>query len=244
MRLWIILFLFIVTAQSKTINVAVAANVAYAMKPLVHAFKEKNKDTQVNVILGSSGKLAAQIMHGAPYGVFLSANMTYPQELYENKIAVEKPVIYAQGALVLLGRKNYDFSKGLMLLADKNIQKIAIGNPKTAPYGVAAVEALKYAKLYTLLKPKFVYGESISQTLTYAIRMADAGIVAKSLLYSPLVSAHQADKSWTEIPSSYYTPINQGMVLLKETKENRAFYEFMLSQTAKNILQKYGYKAE
>lgn len=228
-----------------TINIAVAANVSYAIDDLKKEFNKSNPDTKVRVILGSSGKLTAQITHGAPYQVFMSANMKYPNSLYEKNLAISKPTVYAKGSLALLSSKKTDFSKGLEILKDKSIRKIAIANPKTAPYGIASIQALKNAQLYKEVKPKFVYGESISQTVAYASRVTDMGIIAKSSLYSPKMKAFKEDINWKEIDSKLYTPISQGIVILKQGKNNKevkAFYDFILSNKAKEIFKTYGYQ--
>jgi molybdate transport system substrate-binding protein len=230
---------------SSEINIAVAANVSYAMAPLVQAFNKVYPKTKVNVILGSSGKLFAQISHGAPYDLFMSANMKYPHRLYEDNLTSEKPVIYAQGALALFSSKVRDLGIGLKILTHTNIKKIAVANPKTAPYGVATQEALKQAKLYDMLKDKIVYGESISQTVIYAKSAADMGIIAKSSLFSQQMSAYKKDVNWVDVDEALYRPIDQGMVLLKNsTHQNEAkmFYNFMQSIKAKEILQSFGYK--
>ena len=226
------------------INIAVAANVSYAMDELKTEFAKTHPDTKVQVTLGSSGKLTAQIKNGAPYGLFMSANMKYPQALYDDKIATTKPVVYAQGALAYLSAKPQDFAQGINLLASDKIQKIAIANPKTAPYGKAAVEAMKKAGIYADAEKKFVYAESISQVVTYALSAADIGFIAKSSLYSPKMSAYKKDVNWAEVDPKLYTPIKQGIVLLKFAKENKeyqAFYDFILSEKAKTIFKKYGY---
>lgn len=230
---------------SSEVTVAVAANVSYAIKPLIETFKQTHPNTNVEVILGSSGKLLAQISHGAPYDLFLSANMQYPNRLYREGFTVGKPVIYAHGALALLAIQPHDFTKGLRVLEDASIHKIAIANPKTAPYGVATKEALEDAGLHEKLKKKFVYGESISQTVFYATSVADIGLVAKSSLFSPQMKKYKESKNWVDVDVTRYTPIVQGMVLLRRRKDNsdvRAFYDFMLSTKAQNILGTYGYK--
>ena len=227
------------------ISIAVAANVSYAIESLKQEFKLEHPETQIQVILGSSGKLTAQIRHGAPYDLLLSANMKYPDALYGEKIAVTVPVTYAQGALAILSVKERNYCAEMYVLKSPDVKKIAIANPKTAPYGVAAVEALKNAKLYEKLKEKFVYGESISQTITYATTAADIGIIAKSSLYSPQMAHFKEAIHWSDVDETLYTPIDQGMVILKRGEGNvevKAFYDFMLSQKAKEILKSFGYK--
>ena len=229
------------------ITIAVAANVSYALDELEAEFAKTNPNTKIRVIVGSSGKLVAQIKNGAPYGLFMSANMRYPQSLYSDGIATTKPTVYAQGALAYLSLKKQDFSKGIALLQDKNITTIAIANPQASPYGKAAVDAMHKAKLYDAIKSKLLYAESISQTVTYALRAADIGIIAKSSLYSPKMSRFQENIDWKTLNPKLYKPINQGIVLLKYAKnsqEYRAFYDFILSQRAKRIFQKYGYRVK
>ena len=229
------------------IKIAVAANVSYAIEPLKKAFYALYPKTNIEVILGSSGKLTAQIKNGAPYELFMSADMQYPEVLYKEGIAVTQPIVYAQGALAYFSVDPQDFTQGIKLLTDDKIQKIAIANPKTAPYGVAAVEALKHAKIYDEVKEKLVYGESISQTVAYATRAADIGLIAKSSLFSPSMVHFKEGVNWSDVEERLYTPIDQGMVILKKAEYNpevKAFYDFMLSGEAKEILKNFGYRVE
>lgn len=226
------------------INIAVAANVSYAFDELKAEFAKTHPQTKIQVTLGSSGKLTAQIKNGAPYGIFMAANMKFPQSLYEDKIAITKPAVYAQGALAYLSAKQQDFSKGIMLLEDNTIQKIAIANPKTAPYGTAAIQAINNAGIYTKVEKKFVFAESISQTVTYATTAADIGMIAKSSLYSDQMKAYKKGVNWEAVDPKLYTPIEQGIVLIRGSEKNpeyKTFYDFILSQKAKEIFRAYGY---
>ena len=242
-----VLILLLITCASlfaQKINIAVAANVSYAIDDLIKEFNKTNPNTKVVVTLGSSGKLTAQIKNGAPFDVFMSANMKYPDALYKDKIAMIKPIVYAQGSLAILSSKKRDFNLGINIITDEKIKKIAIANPKTAPYGKATIEALKNANLYEKVNNKFVYGESISQTVSYAITAADLGFIAKSSLYSPKMKMFEKDINWTDVDSSLYTPINQGIVILKKAENKndaKAFYDFILSAEAKNIFKNFGY---
>lgn len=241
------LVLSIATLSAGEIKIAVAANVSYAIEPLKKAFNTLYPRTHIEVILGSSGKLTAQIKNGAPYELFMSANMKYPEVLYKEGIAVTKPIIYAQGALAYLSVKPQDFTLGMRLLTEDKIQKIAIANPKTAPYGVAAVEALKNANVHDAVKEKFVYGESISQTVTYAMTAADIGLIAKSSLFSHQMADLKEGIHWSDVDETLYTSIDQGMVILKKAEGNpevKDFYDFMLSPKAQEILKNFGYKVE
>ena len=229
---------------ASSIKVAVAANVSYAIEDLKESFYLLYPDIKVDVILGSTGKLTAQVMHGAPYQIFMAANMFYPEKLYAEGFALTKPRVYAQGALAYISRERRDFRQGMKSLLSENIEKIAIANPKTAPYGIAAKEALQKAGVYEKLKPKFVYGESISQTLTYAMKVTDIGIVAKSSLFSPRLLKFKNSEHFSDVNITLYTPIKQGAVILKEGKESadvKAFYSFLYSKKAQDIFQKFGY---
>ena len=244
MKKLLVLIGFALSLSAGSINVAVAANVSYAIDELIAKFRQTYPNTDVKVTLGSSGKLTAQIKNGAPYEMFMAANMRYPQALYGDKIAVTKPLVYAQGSLAYLSAKKLDFSNPMQLLTTDKISKIAVANPKTAPYGKAAIEAMKNAKVYDAVNAKYVYAESISQTVAYAVTAADIGFIAKSSLYSPKMAMYKKGVNWSDVDPKLYTPINQGVVLLKNgenNKEVKAFYEFMLSEKAKKILRAYGY---
>ena len=229
---------------ANTITVAVAANVSYAINELVAEFNKTNPDTKVQVTLGSSGKFTAQIESGAPFDVFMSADMKFPKSLFEKGLATTEPALYAQGSLAMLSSKQLDFSKGINLVTDPNIAKIAVANPKTAPYGTAAVEAMKNANVLDKVESKFVYAESISQAVTYATTAADVGFIAKSSLYDEKMSQYKENINWVSVDPSLYTAIDQGIVVLKNTKEEasaKAFYDFILGEKAKEIFIKFGY---
>jgi len=240
----LIILLLASSLFANKITIAVAANVSYAIDNLIKEFNKTNPNTKVKVTLGSSGKLTAQIKHGAPYDLFMSANMKYPNSLYKDSIAITKPLVYAQGSLAILSSKKRDFSQGINLTKKKAIKRIAIANPKTAPYGITTLEALKNAKIYKDIKKKFIYGESISQTVSYTVRATDIGFIAKSLLYSPRMKKFKENINWISLDTKLYTPISQGIVILKRAQnssEAKAFYDFILSQDAKKIFNSYGY---
>lgn len=226
------------------INIAVAANVSYAIEELIKEFNNTNPNTKVIVTLGSSGKLTAQIKNGAPYNIFMSANMKFPQALYDENIAITKPIVYAQGALAILSAKEINFKNGIDLIKDEKIKKIAIANPKTAPYGAATIEAFENARIYEDIKEKLVYAESISQTVSYTITAANIGFIAKSSLYDKNMAKYKENINWISVDSALYSPINQGIVIISNAKDNqevKAFYDFILSDKSKKIFEKYGY---
>jgi molybdate transport system substrate-binding protein len=243
LKLFIVIFIGTFSVAGN-IQVAVAANVSYAIDELVKEFNVAHPSTKVRVILGSSGKLTAQIKHGAPYEIFMSADMKYPKALYADKIATTEPLVYAEGTLALFSVYKHDFSKGIELLNESDIKRVAVANPKTAPYGMATEEALKQANMYDSVKDKFIFGESISQTVSYAVTAADIGVVATSSLHSKYMTKYKKNLHWKELDSKLYTPIKQGIVMLKKAGDNsevKAFYDFMLSQQAQKILMKFGY---
>jgi len=231
-------------ALAGKINIAIAANVSYAIDDLKKEFNKLYPNIKVNVTLGGTGKLVAQIKHKAPYQILLSANMGYPEALYKSGDAVTRPLVYAQGSLVYLSKKERDFSKVMELLKSNEVKRIAVANPKTAPYGKATFEALEKAGVLEQIKRKFVYAESISQTVTYTTKATDIGFIAKSTLFSPKMKRFKEGKNWADVDPKLYNPISQGVVILKQGEGNAevsAFYAFLFSKKAKEIFESFGY---
>ncbi len=236
-------FILSVPAIAETLTVAVAPNVKYAFDDLQAEFK-KETGIDISPVFSSSGKITAQVRHGAPFDVFMSADMGYPETLYKDGYAAEPPRIYAYGSLVLWTMKDLDMGKGVELLKDSTVEKVAIANPKVAPYGKEAIKVLKYYKLYETVEPKLVYGEDVSQTSLYiASRAADIGLTAKSVVVSPEM---KGKGKWIEIKKDSYDPIAQGVVILKHGRETNAvaaqrFHDFLFSPKARAIFERYGY---
>ncbi|OIR17868.1 molybdate-binding periplasmic protein precursor [mine drainage metagenome] len=231
-------------ASAEPLTVAVAANVKYAFDELAAEFT-KQTGVDVRSVVSSSGKLTAQIKSGAPYDVFLSADMSYPAILYQDGQATSPPKVYANGALVLWTMSDADLSKGVAGLTDSSFKKVAIASPKLAPYGREAIKALDFYKVRAAVEPKLVYGESISQVNQYIdSKSVDVGFTAKSVVLSPEL---QGKGKWVEVPNESYEPIAQGLVILRHGSENngdaaRKFYGFVFSSKAQAIFTKYGYK--
>ena len=144
----------------------------------------------------------------------------------------------------MVSTKGLDLSKGIAVLNDPKVEKIAIANPKTAPYGTASIEAFKNAQLFEKVEPKLVQGDSISQALQFSITAADVGFVNASAFYSDKMKAYKKGVQWVDVDPKLYTPIAQGIVLLKQAENNaeaKAFYDFILSAKAKAIFKNYGY---
>lgn len=238
MKVLLVFYFCFISLFANEIKIAVASNVTYAIKPLIKEFN-KNSNTKVKFVIGSSGKLTTQIRNRAPFDILLSANMKYPEALYKDSIAVEKPKVYAEGNLALFSYKNREL-KDLNII--NSVKRIAIANPKTAPYGKAAYEALNKANLFEKNKKKFVYAENISQTVQYAMTAADIGFIAKASLYSPKMKRFKKDINYIDVDPSLHSPIEQGIAVLNKKKETLEFYNFLFSNEAKNILKSYGYQ--
>lgn len=232
------------TDTDQKLMIAVAANVQYAMKELATTF-EQTYDIKIQTNVSSSGKLTAQIQQGAPFDLFLSANMKYPQTLFDNGYATAEPTIYAYGAIVLWTMKELDLTNDSAFLQAGNFEKLAIANPKNAPYGEQAIRMLENYGLLEQIEPRLVYGESIAQTNQYIMsRACDLGVTAKSVVLSPDL---KDQGQWIEVSSNAYSPIQQGVVITKYGQEHhfeacKAFLDFLFSPEAKTIFKKYGYQ--
>lgn len=223
------------------INIAVAANMQFVMDTLSKVFFNET-DIESNLIISSSGNLTAQILAGAPYDVFLSADMSYPNLLFEEGKAIKPAKTYAYGKLVLWSSKK---KEGLSLNSffEPTVEKIAVANPKTAPYGKATHEVLESLENSEKLSDKWVYGESVSQTNQFIISGGvDMGITSKSTVKSKAIPSRG---TWVEIDTLLYSPIQQGVIIIDRNSiySNLAesFEEFLFSEKAQDILQNFGY---
>lgn len=229
---------------AEPLRVAAAANLMQAMPDLVTAFHETRPGIKVETSFGSSGGLVAQIKHGAPYDVFLSADLDYPQALINTGQASEETlVIFAIGQLVLWSsHAAMDMGDLATTLRAPSLRKIAIANQVTAPYGRAAKQVLEHLGLWTVLQPKLIVAENISQVAQFVDSgNADVGFVALSVLQSPLLADRGARKI---VPASLHSPLVQGAVLTKRGAGNpaaRAFLAFLRSAEARNVFARYGY---
>lgn len=242
----IILLLWLIVPQlyAQTVRVAVAANAQFVMEELEAVF-EKETGVELETIINSSGKITTQIQQGAPFDVFLSADMHYPDVLFKEGLTTAAPKIYAYGALVVWGIGATKPTIDLLFLTQPSIKKIAIANPKLAPYGVAAQEALRHYGLFEKTQSKWVMGESISQVNQYILSQAvEVGFTAKSVVLDPSL---KGQGTWIEIDPRTYSPIAQGVVLLKKKNAEpslaaRRFYDFLFSKRAQAIFRKFGYR--
>ena len=218
------------------LTVAVAANALVPVKELARAFTDAGGG-EVRVVSGSTGKLYAQIVQGAPFDVFLAADRERPARLFKKGLTDGEPFTYAQGTLVLWTPKAADLNgAGMDVLKEKRFNRIAIANPRTAPYGRAAMEALESAGLVAAVGSKLVYGESVSQAFGFARSgNADAAIVALSTVTG-------TGGAYAVILAGDHSPILQDGVVLKDApKAARDFITFMKGP-GRAVFAKYGYK--
>jgi molybdate transport system substrate-binding protein len=233
-------------ADRGSVSIAAAANFVYALDALNAAFKRVAPTVKVTSTTGASGALFAQIKYGAPFDVFLSADTEYPQHVVEAGLADRSTLqIFATGRLVAwTTRTDIDVANLAAAIRAPRVRKIAIAQPRAAPYGRAAQATLKSLGVWDYAEPKLVMGESVTQTAQFVeTGNADLGIVALSLVVSPKL-AHKG--RWSEIsPDSYQTvSLDHAAVLLRRGSANpdaKRYLEFLRSEAAKKILRDFGY---
>ena len=246
--LWILVLVWPTASKAQAlkqvVRVAAAADLKFALGELEEAF-EKQTAMKLEVSYGSSGSFFSQIQNGAPFDVLFSADIDYPRRLEAAGLAEPGTLHeYAVGRIVIwtLVDAKVDVTKqGWDALLDPSVQRIAIANPEHAPYGRAALAAMRKAGIYENVKAKLVFGENISQAAQFVQSgNAQAGIVAISLASSP---AMKDGKRW-EIPQQQYSRIEQGVVVLKNAKNKQGalgFLDFVKSESGKRTLEKYGF---
>ena len=232
-------------APAQEITVAAAADLHFALDEIASRFGAES-GIHVRAIYGSSGNFYQQIQNGAPFDVFLSANVDYPKKL--EAAGLTRPGTYfeyARGKIVLAVPANstLDVKQGLKVLANPAVKKVAIADPGHAPYGMAAVSALKAEHIYEHVSTKLVTGENISQAASFVLSGAsDAGIIALSLVKAP---AARGQVRFEEIPANDYPPITQAGVVLQSTKQQKEadkFEAFLRGKEAANIFRQHGFE--
>lgn len=240
----LVFFLSASTAHAQSLRIAAASDLQFALADLAAQY-EKQSAAKLSITFGSSGNFFAQIQNDAPFDLFFSADIAYPQKLIEGGLAeADSRYTYAFGRIVLWVPSDSPLTPAQMqwsTLLDERFQKIAIANPEHAPYGRAAVAALQKAGLYEQVKSKLVYGENISQAAQFVQSgSAQAGILAMSLTFAP---AMKSGKTW-EIPRDFYPPLEQAVVLLKSSSNKPAalaFLAFLRTEPARATLARYGF---
>ncbi len=226
-------------------RVAVAANAQFVIDPLKADFEQRS-GIAIETIVGSSGRLAAQIMNGAPYDIFLSADLDYPSRIAEGGYALSRIKTYAYGKLIVASSTLKDVSNWQRLLEGSRIRKLAIAKPTLAPYGLAAQQALLHYALWDKVSAYMVYGESISQVNTYITSgSVDLGFTTESFIYA---QDQHSGIAWMRIDETAYSPIAQGVVVCKYAQRHRhramAFFDYLSSPSAKSIIATHGYRVD
>lgn len=239
-----LLVVFTASVDAQDLTVAAASDLQSAMQEISARFQKETGKT-VKVIYGSSGNFLQQIQNGAPFDMFFSANQDYPKKLEADGLTeADSFYRYATGKIVVWvpNDSKLDISSGLPSLVNPAVKKIAIANPMHAPYGHAAVAAMKTENVYEKLTDKFVMGENISQTAAFAQSgSADAGVIALSLALSPNL---RGKGRFTEIPAKDYPPIEQACVILKSSQHKdtaKAFLNFVKDSGVAGIFREYGF---
>lgn len=243
---FVLLFSLSGSLPAAEIRVAVASNFKYTLLKLAADFKVKT-DHDLVVSSASSGKLFAQIVHGAPYDVFLSADEKRADLLIAEKIAsADSAYVYALGKLVLISNieSGHDCKE---VLISHHLRRLAIANPKIAPYGLAAKQVLDKLGFWQQLQSRLVMGENISQTFQFVYtKNADAGFVARSILNMPMINTGGEIEHaclWN-VPVELYSPIKQKLAVLNKVKNKRAtqaFVQYLKSDSAREIILTTGY---
>jgi len=233
-------------SRAAELAVAAAADLKFAFDELVAGFHTNQPAVKVTVTYGSSGNFYAQLQNQAPFDLYFSADIEYPRKLAHAGHALDTNVfLYAVGRIVVWTPRTspVDVERlGIQSLSAPSVKKIAIANPKHAPYGVAAVAAMKSLKVYENAGPRLVYGENIAQAAQFVQSgAADIGIIALSLAIAPQM--RDAGRHW-EIPLDAYPKMEQGGIILNGTKEAaaaRAFRDFVLNEHGRAVLKRYGF---
>lgn len=233
---------FTLAAQAEKITIAAASDLKFAMDEIVAVFSQGHPESQVDVVYGSSGKFHAQIQNGAPYDLYFSADIKYAKSLVKAGFAAGDVKAYAFGRIVLWSSTLDASTMTLASLADTNITRIAIANPKHAPYGKRAEEALRAINLWDRVKSKLIFGENIAHTAQFVdTGNAQVGVIALALALSPQL----ANKGgyWL-IPSDLHEPLEQGFIITRRAANNalaKQFADYMDSPSARAVMTSYGF---
>jgi molybdate transport system substrate-binding protein len=230
-------------AQAMSLTIAAASDLRFALDEVLLPFRAAHPAARIDVIYGSSGKIATQVRNGAPFDVFLSADRAFAEALHQDGLSAGAPRLYAIGHLVAWST---DAELGRLPLAalvrDERVRRFAIANPEHAPYGMRAMEALRSQGLLDAVRPKLVLGDNIAQAAQFIeTGAAQAGLIALSLVLSPALRGRGA---YTRVPEAWHSPLEQAFVLTRRAKDNPladAFANHLESPAARATLRRYGF---
>lgn len=229
-------------AHAGALAIAAAADLKFAMEEIVAAFRHAHPADRIETIYGSSGKFHTQIRQGAPFDLYFSADIRYPQMLAEEGLAASAVRPYAFGRIVLWSTSRDARTMKLADLADPSIGRIAIANPRHAPYGKRAEEALRAAGLWEKVESRLVMGENIAQTAQYVqTGNADIGIIALALALNRELASKGG---YALIPDHLHQPLEQGFIVTRRAAGNRLaeqFADYMSTPEARRVMVKYGF---
>ncbi|MDR2859501.1 MAG: molybdate ABC transporter substrate-binding protein [Mediterranea sp.] len=239
--LLILLSIILRGGYAQTVRVAAAANLRYVLEEIKKQYEVKNPASSINITFGSSGTLTQQILNGAAFDLFMAADTDFPKKVADGGFSAGEVTTYIYGKLALWSL-TIDVADGLQTLELPQVKKIAIANPKGAPYGESAVELLKKQGLYDKISSKIVWGDNISQAAQFAFSgNAELGFIALSLALAP----DMLDKGkYYVIPQEICPPLEQACVLIKGSEKNKEaskFLTYILSEKCDPLWTKYGY---
>jgi molybdate transport system substrate-binding protein len=227
--------------HSQTVRVAAASNLRYILEDIKMHYQKLNPKINIEVSLGGSGALTQQILNGAPFDFFMAADASFPQKLKAEGYTTGDIKFYGSGKLVLWSN-SLDVSKGMSVLNEKKVTRIALAKPEIAPFGKAAVQCLNFYRLYDALQSKIIYADNVSQAAQFArTGNADAAFIAYSLVLGPELK--NQGTFFVPDPKSY-KPVEQACVILKHSRgnpETLKFMNFILSDACKSLFEQYGF---
>lgn len=230
------------SAHAEKITIAAAADLKFAMDEIVGTFRRAHPAAQVEVVYGSSGKFQTQIQQGAPYDLYFSADIAYPRELARKGFAASAVKPFARGRIVLWSATRDASPMTLASLVDPTITRVAIANPKHAPYGKRAEEALRAAGVWARVEAKLVHGENIAHAAQFVqTGNAQVGIIALSLALNPGLAGRGG---YGLIPEHLHEPLDQGYIITRRAAGSvlaRRFADHVDGASARSVLKRYGF---
>ena len=241
-RIFILLALIIsLGLHAQTVRVAAAGNLRYILDDIKELYTKKSPSVKVEVVLSASGALYQQIINGANYDFFMAADKSFPDKLKEQGVANGDVKVYGYGKLVLYSN-SLDVSKGVEMLTEKSVSRIAIAKPEVAPYGERAMQCLTYYGMFDKVKAKIIYADNIATAAQYATTgNTEVGFLALALVLAPEM---KGKGKYVELDPKSYKPVEQACVLLKTWEKNpeaSKFMKFVLSAECKPVFEKYGF---